>query len=386
MVEDVSDANLDALDVKALHAVLRQEGDVLCLPHVGGRYANLLYTHDKALERSVEVHSDWGTFDWLLEDAFAVGGRVGIAANSDGHKGRQGASHPGASLFGAYGGLTCYLAKDLSRDALWDAMLWRRQYATTGACRAHLDARVRLIVPAESHRDDPALGGAPVSRVTEAGLGAILTHVADTEVEFDVEVLAGAPIERIEIRNRTTLAGSLAPLRPDGAWSPHPCAVGGRRVSRPRAGDDVAGQSCLSGNSWSGTRALNRFNLDRRFDPTPQGLAFDGVTTGGFMGMEAMLEDAQAGTLEIKTNLVQVSLPVAEIDFEDRVFDAGGLGRRIRAFRLPDANPHRHVRLSRRIPLRRDEDNALYVRVTLEDGNVLWSSPIYLLVDDGRRA
>ena len=87
-----------------------------------------------------------------------------------------------------------------------------------------------------------------------------------------------------------------------------------------------------------------------------------------------MLEDAQAGTLEIRTNLVQVSLPVAEIDFEDRVFDAGGLRRRIRAFRLPDANPHLHVRLSRRIALRRDEDNALYVRVTLEDGNVLWST------------
>ena len=259
LVEDVSDANLDTLDVKALHAVLRLEGDVLCLPHVGGRYANLLYTHDKALERSVEVHSDWGTFDWLLEDAFAVGGRVGIAANSDGHKGRQGASHPGASLFGAYGGLTCYLAKDLSRDALWDAMLWRRQYATTGACRAHLDARVRLIVPAALHRDDPALGGAPVGRVTEAGLGAILTHVADTEVEFGVEVLAGAPIERIEIRNRSALLE---------VWRPYARTELGRRIRvlwegaeyRGRGpGDDVAGQSCP-----------NRQQLGRH--PCPQSL------------------------------------------------------------------------------------------------------------------
>jgi hypothetical protein len=332
------------------------------------------------------VHSDWGTFDWLLDDAFAVGGRVGIAANSDGHKGRQGASHPGASLFGAYGGLTCYLAKDLSRDALWDAMLWRRQYATTGACRAHLDAKVRLIAPAASHRDDPALGGAPVGRVTEAGLGAILTHVADTEVEFNVEVLADAPIERIEIRNRTALLE---------VWRPYARKELGCRIRVLWEGAEYRGRGretmwqgnlALSGNSWAGIRALNRFNLDRRFDPTPQGLAFDGVTTGGFMGVEALLEDAQAGTLEIKTNLVQGSLRVTEIDFEDRVLDAGGLGRRMRTFRLPDANPHRHVRLSRRIPLRRDEDNALYVRVTLEDGNVLWSSPIYLLVNDGRRA
>jgi hypothetical protein len=63
------------------------------------------------------------------------------------------------------------------------------------------------------------------------------------------------------------------------------------------------GNLVLSGNSWFGTRPLNHFNLDRRFDPTPQGLAFDGVTTGGFMGIEAMLEDAQVGTLEIKANL-----------------------------------------------------------------------------------
>ena len=172
-------------------------------------------------------------------------GASALPRNSDGHKGRQGASHPGASLFGAYGGLTCYLAKDLSRDALWDAMLWRRQYATTGGCRAHLDARVRLIVPAALHRDDPALGGAPVSRVTEAGLGAILTHVADTEVEFDVEVLAGAPIERIENSQPLRAAGSLASLCPDGAWSPYSCAVGGSRVSRPWAGDNVAGHSCI---------------------------------------------------------------------------------------------------------------------------------------------
>ena len=59
------------------------------------------------IERSVEVHSDWGTFEWLVQDALEQGYRVGIVANSDGHKGRHGASHPGASLFGAYGGLSC---------------------------------------------------------------------------------------------------------------------------------------------------------------------------------------------------------------------------------------------------------------------------------------
>ncbi|WP_135467037.1 DUF3604 domain-containing protein [Crenalkalicoccus roseus] len=379
LVEDLSDAETDALDVKALHATLRREGDALCLPHVGGRYADLRYAHDKALERSVEVHSDWGTFDWLLEDAFAVGGRVGIAANSDGHKGRHGASHPGASLFGAYGGLTCYLAEELSREALWDAMLWRRQYATTGAARVHCDAWVTLSAPAALHRDDPALGGAPVGRTERATLGNILTGVRDEAVEFGFEILAGSPVERVEIRNRTRL---LEVFRPYAAAGP------GRRIRVLWEGSEYRGRGretlwrgeiALSGNAWRDARPINRFNLDRRFEPSPQGLVFDGVTTGGFMGVEAMLEDPRAGTLSLRTNLVEGSVPIAELGLEDRVWEAGGLGRRIRAFRLPDANPHRAVRHGLRVPLRRDEDNALFIRATLEDGNVLWSSPIYLI-------
>jgi hypothetical protein len=363
LVEDLSDADQDSLDVRDLHARLRAEGDALCLPHVGGRYANLGYAHDRALERSVEVHSDWGTFDWMLTDAFAAGGRVGIAANSDGHKGRQGASHPGASLFGAYGGLTCYLARDLSREALWDAMLWRRQYASTGACRAHLDAAVTLATPADLHRDDPALGGAAVGRAARAGLGAILAGVRDEAAEFALEILAGAPVERVEIRNRTRLLET---------WRPYAEGDLGRRIRVLWEGSEYRGRGREA-------RPINRFNLDRRFEADATGLAFDGVTTGGFMGVEAVLDEPRAGTLEIATNLVQASLPIAALGLEDQVFEAGGLGRRIRAFRLPDRNPHHHIRLARRIPLRRDEDNALYARATLEDGNVLWSSPIYLI-------
>ena len=57
----------------------------------------------------------------------------------------------------------------------------------------------------------------------------------------------------------------------------------------------------------------------------------------------------------------------------------GGLGRRVRIYRLPESNPHTRLKLERRIPLSPDRDNALYVRITLEDGQVIWSSPIYLV-------
>jgi PhoPQ-activated pathogenicity-related protein len=54
------------------------------------------------------------------------------------------------------------------------------------------------------------------------------------------------------------------------------------------------------------------------------------------------------------------------------------LRRRMRLFRLPEDNPHRQVTLQRTIPLADDRDNALYVRITFEDGHIAWSSPMYI--------
>src|SRR5262249_35931160 len=50
--------------------------DAVVVAHVGGRYADIKCAHDGRLERSVEVHSAWGTFEWLLHDAFAQGYRL----------------------------------------------------------------------------------------------------------------------------------------------------------------------------------------------------------------------------------------------------------------------------------------------------------------------
>src|SRR3954452_13100348 len=99
------------------------------------------------------------TSEWLLHDALDQGYRVGILASSDGHKGRHGASHPGASLFGAYGGLSCPLAEGLARADLFDALRRRHHYATTG-CRAVLDVRATFEGDARLFADDPNLGPA----------------------------------------------------------------------------------------------------------------------------------------------------------------------------------------------------------------------------------
>lgn len=376
LIEDLSDHVTDALDARLLHAALRAEGrPVLCIPHVGGRYANLHFAHDRMLERAVEVHSDWGTFDWLLHDAFDVGARVGIVANSDGHKGRQGASHPGASQFGSYGGLTCLLANELSRAGIFEALRRRHHYATTNAARVHADARVTLANPAALHIDDPALGGAPDGRTAHAMMGDILAGVADDTALFSAEIMAASPIERVALFNRTELLEVIRPEAPPGlrlrvVWEGSEYRGRGRETA-------WTGEIGVTGTSWGEVRAVNRFNLDHKFAADARMLRFQGVTTGGFQAMEAPLASLD-GALNIATNLVTASIPLPSLLEGEAVWEAGGLGRRMRAFLLPDAAPAA-MRFERRVALRADADNALYLRATFEDGSVLWTSPIYLL-------
>jgi hypothetical protein len=45
---------------------------------------------------------------------------------------------------------------------------------------------------------------------------------------------------------------------------------------------------------------------------------------------------------------------------------------------MPDENPHVRVDVERDIELTDARDNALYVCLVQEDGNLAWSSPIYI--------
>ena len=112
LISDRTFPENDVLSTPDLIEKLQNE-DAIVVAHVGGRYADIKYAHDAKLEPSVEVHSSWGTFEWILRDAFECGYRVGIVGSSDGHKGRPGAEYPGDSQFGSYGGLTCHLLPQL---------------------------------------------------------------------------------------------------------------------------------------------------------------------------------------------------------------------------------------------------------------------------------
>jgi hypothetical protein len=376
LVDDLSDVETDAHSAEALFHAIKDE-DCVVFAHIGGRYADIKMAHDVRLERSVEIHSAWGSFEWLLEDAFDQDYRVGIVSNSDGHKGRPGASYPGASLFGAYGGLTCMLARELTRDGLLDALRRRHHYGTTG-CRLVLDTSVHFAAEAELFEQDPNLGPSDSRPARHAMMGDILRSDAASAV-FKVEAVASAPIERLEIRNRMEILETLRPYGRDEL---------GRRIRVLWEGSEYRGRgrqtfwdgsATLEGNGFERLAPINFYNLDKTLEQTaPDRVQWRALTTGGFGGFDGWLDDPQSGVLTIDTALVQARLPVAEIGYEDRVFEAGGIGRGIRVFRLPDDNPYTALQLEREVTLRDDRDNGLYVRLVQEDGHIAWSSPIYI--------
>ena len=376
LVEDLSDIHTDANSAKDLFEALEGE-DCVVFAHIGGRYADIKMAHDERLERSVEVHSAWGTFEWLLQDAFEQGYRVGIVSNSDGHKGRPGASHPGATKFGAYGGLTCVLAPAFTRAGIMEGLKKRHHYGTTGS-RVLLDTRAVFDHPAEKFSDDPNLGNATSEMVGEAMMGDILRS-GDAEVSFRIDVHGPSPIERIDIRNG---------LETVEVFRPYDEMALGKRIRVLWEGSEYRGRGRetiwdghaeLTGNAFETLTPINRYNPDKRFEQTGPGrVEWTALTTGGFGGFDALLEDPHAGTLKIHTALVKEDIAIGDIGRDEIIFAAGGIDRRIRIFRLPDENPHYRVSLERRLRLADDRDNALYVRITHEDGHFVWSSPIYI--------
>ena len=380
LIEDRSDLSTDCHTAAELfEALSAADEEAVVIAHVGGRYADIKMAHDGRFERAVEVHSAWGTFEWLLEDAFEAGYRVGVVCHSDGHKGRPGASYPGASWFGAYGGLTCYLLPELTREALFDCLHTRRHYGTTGA-RMNLDVRASFGSPAERFDEDPKLGPSRIEPVKEALMGDIV-RAGDDSVGFSVDVVGSAPIERLEIRNGLE---TLEVVRPH-----HEEAAEGKRIRVVFEGAEYRGRfrqtvwdgsARVEGNRILRAEKINFFNPLKALEQTAaDALQWEAVTTGNFAGFDVWLEEARGGTLHFETQPARFVLPMSEIGVEDRVYEAGKLGRRVRVFRLPDRNPHRHVVLDRKIELRRGVDNPLYVAVTQEDGHRAWSSPIWII-------
>jgi len=359
LIYDHSDDDTDCHNINTLFEALKGK-DAFIYAHAGGRYADLKSAKEHPTNLAIEVHSAWGTFEWLLHDAFDLGMRVGIVANSDDHKGRPGASYPGASNFGSYGGLTSFLCKGLSREAIFESLQSRHHYATTGT-------RILLNVKAYTKRGEEAIMGD-------------IVFTKEREALLHIEALCPAPIERVDIFNGREKLETVKPFKQ---------CHGSRRIRviwegaecRGRGRETVwDGSAEVEGNRFEEVSPINFWNpIKPLIKENSHRVTWKSITTGSFSGFDALLKDSHEGILRIKTPLLKQQIKISEITYDDMVFEVGGLSRRMRVFRLPNKNTIYHVKLERNMPLKSGKDNPIYVRLTQEDGHRAWSSPIYLI-------
>jgi len=383
LVEDRKTADTDCFTARELFAAFERERefDVVCYAHCGGRYADVGYAHDGRFERSMEIHSSWGSFEWLLQDALKLGYRVGVVCNSDGHKGRPGASYPGAGKFGAIGGLTCFSMPELSRKALLDAMRKRHHYGTTGGPGGRMAITLGLAFDQEARlfADDPSLFETSSEPVRTAMMGDILRYDG-LEALLQVSIHSNSPIIKVDIFNGLEL---LETLRPYGV------AELGRRIRLHWEGAEYRGRfreviwdgsAQIDGNSILAATPVNFFNQDKTLTlADAQKAQWQALTTGNFGAADLTLDQHAAGSLSVETPLVSFTIPIADIGYEETVFDASGdLPRFLKVYRLPEENPHRSFTFTRSIALKAEGDNAIYIRVEQEDGTRAWTSPSYI--------
>ena len=337
----------------------RQHVDCFVFAHAGGRYADVRIHDD--LEVAMEAHSAWGTFEWLVEDAFRRGYRVGICANSDGHKARPGASYPGAGEFGSYGGLTCVLTGDLDRDRVYAAMTARHFYATTGH---------RPLLEVTLHADD--------------GPGAMMGDIVPEKngpFVLRCRYVGTGPVDRLHIRNGSDTIETVRPFDADDL---------GARVKVTWSGAEVRGRNrmvCwdgslrLEGNRIEEVEPINFLNPERPLNlDGPSHLSWKSVTTGGVAGAILRLAKPDAGTLHIDTEPCSMACKVSEIGLEPTVRELGGMAKQLELHRLPDKQESNEVRCSVTLTDLGPGDNPLHVHAIQEDGNMAWSSPIYVVV------
>ena len=82
--------------------------------------------------------------------------------------------------------------------------------------------------------------------------------------------------------------------------------------------------------------------------------------------------------MDITICLGDLSVTLADTDLENQILDAGGLDQKLKVFRMPNDHVSRKIEVKHRVNLKALGDNALWVRITTEDGYQAWSSPIYL--------
>lgn len=376
-VKDKSDAYTDLRTVKELYDAYRGK-DVIIIPHVGGRKADLSF-HEPELEPVIEVSSSHGTFEWFLEEAVKRGYRVGFIAGSDDYMGRPGGSYPGFhDRRYAKGGLTGIFAEELTREALWKALKSRRCYGTTGA-------RIILLFESDGHfmGEEYTTNKPPKLKVFVAGTNTI----EKVELMRGLELAYSHPIPRKPSPNKVRILweGSSRKDSYSGVvWKGKIRVKAGKilsvqklRFDSPRSKVyDLADDRM----NWYSITCGYSSGLILELD-NPKNAKLD-ITVGcelitgplfGETGSKAPLRMSYAPAEQIET-----SIKVSDLDDGPITINIGTLNRRITVSKAPSDTGIRSLEFEFLDKDVKPGLNIYYLCVTQSDMEKAWSSPIFV--------
>ena len=280
---------------------------------------------------------------------------VGITAGTDGVSGRPGCDHPGSRLIrNARSGVTAFLASELTREALWEAMTARRCYATDGP-------RMRLEVTADGH-----LMGSE--------------YAADGFPLVAVEAEGTAGIEQVDL---------LCGVEPLWTWRPAMAPVDGA-VRVLWGGTEGHGGAPQQRALWKGRFIVDGGRIAKvepvalvtPFDGVEQvdahTVRFDTVTAGNRMGMCVEIEGGPAASCRFESGPATFDFALSQVREQPMRVEAGGASRHVIAGPAPNPELPPRVELSCRDTRAVAGLCAYWVQVTQIDQHRAWSSPIYV--------
>jgi hypothetical protein len=378
---------------RELHRRYRPD-DVLVIPHA--HQAGDWRLSDLGVERLAEIVSGHGTFEWFGRLYLEHGWRLGFVGASDDHLG-----HPGYAAgrgrdgnrgsISSFGGLAAVYAPAKCTDAVFDALRDRATYATSGAERIILDARLN------DRRMGSELDFAE-SRVLEGrviGTGAIDTievirngELVWTKRVAAATLLAGGAASDEEVTVDVQLESSSEPPVRDN----------------PRGTRTWGGRIIMEGARVLGAELPGRVNrgLDyARVEADGGGVSFEVGTRGIRHTLRLRLSGASSATVlrvalepsreagKAPSHVVPLErFEAATVELPFGQLAAGSSGRVERELR---ARHHRDTVAAQLVPRTLQDDVTFrfedtgrypgdwyYVRVRQLDGALAWSSPWWL--------
>jgi hypothetical protein len=283
-----------------------------------------------------------------------MGCKVGILGNGDDHTGRPGACYATDIHYSVRGGLTCILATELTREGIWEALKARRTYATTGE-------RIYLSIHCETHHmgEEFITSRKPVLDVEVIGTGAL----------YSIEVLRGAELlfsypffsanEYLLNRIRIAWSGALSKTHGREAdWD------GSLRIERGR----FRSVSHFAFDNWRhGIKSRSEFAISWR-----------STTSGDLDGLILDVDGNENTRLVFESKPVTFAFELNQLKEGPIIRNAGGVDQKVEFSLLPAVSGPQRANFSFKDSQPREGLNPYYLRVVQEDGEMAWSSPLYV--------